>query len=500
MKDRNPFEDFEKQLLERLLERVAKITEADPQVLRRHFGKKDKEQEVLSRLEKAKFKLDDVDPDDVRELEAIIITTRPVLLIYKNEIDFNSLNDGKWEDRLRKSEEKIEKVIPSVGRVEIIREPFRADEGRKEFMVGTCFAITKNLVLTNHHVAIAFCDQRGFIPDYRKVYVDFSEEYGNDPDQELRVKRVVDMDETLDYAVMEIETGGRKLKPLSLCSSREEARLTDLDDSENHPHVFTIGYPAYTIRDNVDRQRAVFDNIFEVKRLSAGRVRGVEGFNRTRLRGDYTTLKGNSGSPVLHLKTGKVIGLHHAGIENEWNFSIAIWQVKEQIEERLGINLTGNEPAELAPANPLLGPIPRIPRFPRIPRIPRNPRIPPHPYPFPPIPPVNPWPWPYPFPPLPWPWGPYQGEHSDRGGFENTEFLYDFDSILERVIEIIRNKLGVPIDIDDETKLSDLKVDLVLLAQHLNAEFFPDGETGFGELNGETTVGGIAAAIDDYYN
>ncbi len=105
---------------------------------------------------------------------------------------------------------------------------------------------------------------------------------------------------------------GHGLTPLAL---RGTQVAVDLD-------VGAIGYPAW---DGDRNDPALMDRIFgaryEVKRFSPGRVIGHAENGRVVL-SDYTSLGGNSGSAVVDLGTGEVVGLHFAGVFREANHAV----------------------------------------------------------------------------------------------------------------------------------------------------------------------------------
>jgi len=76
--------------------------------------------------------------------------------------------------------------------------------------------------------------------------------------------------------------------------------------------VGLIGYPAFDSRNDPSDQARYFRDLYEVKRFAPGKVlQGLSG--GTVLKHDCTSLGGNSGSPLIRLDTGKVVGLHFAG-------------------------------------------------------------------------------------------------------------------------------------------------------------------------------------------
>jgi V8-like Glu-specific endopeptidase len=81
----------------------------------------------------------------------------------------------------------------------------------------------------------------------------------------------------------------------------------------------------------------IFGDIFNVKRLQPGSLRNLFVWGKT-FKHDCSTLGGNSGSCVVDLETGRVIGLHFAGRYGRHNRAVALWKFKRSvIFKRAGI-------------------------------------------------------------------------------------------------------------------------------------------------------------------
>lgn len=92
--------------------------------------------------------------------------------------------------------------------------------------------------------------------------------------------------------------------------------------------VYTVGYPAKDLRHDPAAMDAVFNEIFEVKRLQPGELLEVlpEAYS---FRHDCFTSAGNAGAPVIDLASGLVIGLHHSrrwGLDKE---ATALWMLAD---------------------------------------------------------------------------------------------------------------------------------------------------------------------------
>jgi endonuclease G, mitochondrial len=104
--------------------------------------------------------------------------------------------------------------------------------------------------------------------------------------------------------------------------------------------VVVIGYPAFDDRNNVADQQRIFGDVYEVKRLSPGRIRvvGDTGFEH-----DCTTLGGSSGSVVLDLDTGEAVGLHFGGEYLNANYAVSAAEIRKHFK----IALSGGNHIEL---------------------------------------------------------------------------------------------------------------------------------------------------------
>ena len=72
----------------------------------------------------------------------------------------------------------------------------------------------------------------------------------------------------------------------------------------------------------------IFGGTYEVKRLQPGTVMQVDTARKV-FTHDCSTLGGNSGSCVVDLRTGLVIGLHFGGGYRRANFAVALWALAD---------------------------------------------------------------------------------------------------------------------------------------------------------------------------
>ena len=266
------------------------------------------------------------EPLDVRHrfaLEAIIIPDRrPPILIRHG--DYNVQHKDWLQLNAPEAKTLIKPAIAAACRIELPDSdvPF----------LGTGFLVGDGLLMTNRHVAEEFVDGVGRmgvrLSTGAEPLVDFLQEHGNRKTQVFQITDVVMVHPYWDMALL---------------------KLGDLPD--DHPHlklttrqpddmlgrdIVVIGYPARDEERNSARvQRQVFGEIYDVKRLQPGKIGGSGATaGQTRLLypsyeqdvsamlHNASTLGGNSGSVILDVATGEVLGLHFAGEYLRFNCAV----------------------------------------------------------------------------------------------------------------------------------------------------------------------------------
>jgi endonuclease G len=102
--------------------------------------------------------------------------------------------------------------------------------------------------------------------------------------------------------------------------------LADAEAEKGHL-VALIGYPAYDSRNDDGDQSRYFSDLYEVKRFAPGLI--TQGLAAgAQLQHDCTSLGGNSGSPVLSLEHGRVVGLHFSGKYGKYNAAVGVATLK----------------------------------------------------------------------------------------------------------------------------------------------------------------------------
>lgn len=235
-------------------------------------------------------------PHDRLLLEAIVQRRgRPSLWI----------QNGTWQDpgipelqlRLNQARTQIAPCLDKVGRID-------GEYG----ILGSGWLFDENRIVTNAHVAVQFCGQSSG----SEVVFEIQEPaFFNNAEQPKRESPFcARLDKLLAYSPLNLDIAIFELKWRE--GNRRPGYLS-ISDRQVTPgsDVMAIGYPADDSREHQFDLLSNFEGDFEVKRLSPGRVMSV--VDDYSFLHDCSTLGGSSGSPIISLDTGLVVGLHFAG-------------------------------------------------------------------------------------------------------------------------------------------------------------------------------------------
>lgn len=237
---------------------------------------------------------------------------RPAFVIQDN--NFKVPEDHPWAKVLATYKKNLLTAVKSVGVFEIERN------GRK-YPSGTGWVLSDDLVVTNQHVAEIFCQKtksgyrmkRGF----EQVTIDFNEEFERVHDFEFKVLGALHIEDddtslynhTPDIAILRVEKVNKNGESLPAPLKLYQGKL------ELNQLIAIIGFPSADYKLPIKRKR-IFNNIYDVKRLQPGLITKDNLIYDFDFRHDCATLTGNSGSPVIDISTGTVIGTHFAGSLN----------------------------------------------------------------------------------------------------------------------------------------------------------------------------------------
>lgn len=254
-------------------------------------------------------------PEHLNALEAIVLPKlRPVVDI---EQDTYGRPPTPWAHLYDPAtRQRLSSAIRAIGRVEVPNHPNYP-------YAGTGFLVANDLLMTNRHVAEIFATGLGVnelrFQTGRAADFDFVQEREPRPPVTVRVERVVMIHPYWDMALLRVRDVPSDRAPLTLA--------TEMPESLEGREVVVIGYPAFDPRNDVALQSQIFGGVYYVKRLQPGRIMGR---GRTSSYGnvvhalthDSSTLGGNSGSAVIDVATGRVLGLHFAGVYLVANYAV----------------------------------------------------------------------------------------------------------------------------------------------------------------------------------
>jgi endonuclease G len=252
--------------------------------------------------------------EEANALEAIVLTReRPVVDIIDGSYAMPAYPFQHLGETTARA--SIEAAIPSIGRVELPDHPSLP-------YGGTAFVVGDGVLMTNRHVAELFAIGVGreelAFRSGQSAAIDFRHERDREESQLFQITRVVMVHPYWDMALL-IADGLAEVPALRL--STTPAR--DLQERE----IVVVGYPALDPRNNVDLQNRIFGGLFNIKRLQPGKLReraDIRSFDHvvSAVTHDSSTLGGNSGSAVIDVETGTVLGLHFAGRYLEANYAV----------------------------------------------------------------------------------------------------------------------------------------------------------------------------------
>jgi len=290
--------------------------------------------------------------EQIAGLETIVKAKgRPVLTIRSDDYVFatNDADSEVWRGRLANARPALRRAIPAVGRVELANNYTYS-------WVGTAWLVDEEIVVTNRHVAAVFAQrqQEDFVfkidlgyPVPMAPSVDFLQEAESDAQRVFTVLKVlyIEPDGGPDLAFMKVARQG---------TSGDLARPLELADGPLAPGriIAAIGYPARDSR--VPDQTLVsriFGDIYDKKRLAPGQISSV---GEQVVTHDASTLGGNSGSALIDLDTGQVVGLHRSGLFLKDNYAVPAAMLRDRLRrlrDKGGVSRPATSTTPVPPAD-----------------------------------------------------------------------------------------------------------------------------------------------------
>lgn len=180
-----------------------------------------------------------------------------------------------------------------------LRSVGRLDRAAGSEHCGTGFLVAPNLVLTNAHVLRELAYGTHHLSDGQAVIrfkLEAEAEGSFEPHPIRRVRRV---HPTADLALLELD-------PIDNRPVFEFAT----EPPQVGQSIVVVGFPGQDIGRNPYFVPLLFQNRFGLKRAAPGVLLASY---PTQLTHDASTLGGNSGSPVLAISSGRVVGVHSSG-------------------------------------------------------------------------------------------------------------------------------------------------------------------------------------------
>jgi glutamyl endopeptidase len=230
---------------------------------------------------------------------------------------------------------RIELAAKSVGRIH-----------QGSVTLGTGFLIANDVVMTNRHVAEAFAINIDGTLKIRVAWEPFIDFIGDAVPRSassqakgahdalfhsgraacFRITSVLYADPELDLALLRVEFGASPTRPAPL-----KLLLTE-GLPAGRRRLFVIGFPNDDDTADFNERKDVFQHTYDVKRLQPGYLTRVltHYADRIEIGHDCSTVRGNSGSPIIDLDTNQVFGLHVRGSREgvgqiAYNQGIGLW-------------------------------------------------------------------------------------------------------------------------------------------------------------------------------
>ena len=223
---------------------------------------------------------------------------------------FDPTGDLEPQKLWRKGSARLLRVTDAaraVARIEI--------EGGVFPWAGTAFVVAPRLALTASYVGDA-------IATSPVVWLNFANNPADEPSRRIKVAAIERVHPRWRFCYLCLDEDA-PAAPLALAS---QDRYGDVNGCE----IVAIGYSSFDQRNEHDVQNAIFDNVFDVKRVSPGKTLGLEHIASTEpsILHDASTLGGSGGAPLIDTATGEVLGLHYSGLYLSKNQAMGAWNAR----------------------------------------------------------------------------------------------------------------------------------------------------------------------------
>ncbi|WP_337174224.1 trypsin-like peptidase domain-containing protein [Paludisphaera sp.] len=290
-----------------------------------------------------------------------------------------ALNDrvGVWQEPVEKASDRLARTLRSTGAISV-------RQGGTEIQIGTGWVMAPGVVATNRHVALFFASRASGAPSGWAIStgVDGTPvrptiDFGRFQPGCAEGSRAFDVTGILyvedsqnpDVALLQVQArnaaGDAIPPPLPLATTQDRDALRDRLDKRT---VYVVGYPQKSNYFQTEEERQIYQDVFDVKRISFGYLMDGSSVDGPLLH-DCQTLGGSSGSPLCDFSTGEVVGLHFNGQFRVANTAATIWSILER--PAVAAMLSG----VVTTPNPVVGPAvpPETPGYEQLPTRPEQP-------------------------------------------------------------------------------------------------------------------------------
>lgn len=259
--------------------------------------------------------------------EIIVSLTRPSILVQDGtfSIDANDIEDV-LKERLIESMPLLRKAIASCGQICLSND-------NDLDAVGSGWLASPRLIVTTFSVVNKFAEvnednqiviKKNAQGQTLAAFINFRKEYNRSTQIKIPIRKVLFLDNYNHSALLEIDHSEAQSQNIFPLIIDDQTRICAGD------YVASIGYPGEDTRLDPEWNKTIFDGIYDVKRISPGQIRTVES---SYLVHDCSTTTWGSGSPIVNLKSGKVVGMHFSGDnQRKLNHAVPGWTLKKLIQ------------------------------------------------------------------------------------------------------------------------------------------------------------------------